>query len=444
MKDLNKFFYPKNIAIIGASEKDGSVGRTVIKNLEYFSGEKYYVNPGHTKIFNKKAYKSITELKNIDLAIIVTPARAVLSVIQEISKTNCKNVLMITAGFDEVGNNNLSLEIKTILEKQKINLIGPNCLGLLNLENNLDATFNSREKLDLPKSGNVSIISQSGALGVALLDLSSYENLNINKFVSYGNALDVDESDLLEYLGKDKKTEVILCYIEGIKNGSRFLNTLKKITIKKKVIILKGGVSQKGTTAVKSHTAAIAGSSDVFFSAIDQFGAYSVDSIKDLFNLAKIFSKYKNTKIKDVQIVTNGGGFGVLTTDQLDLNNISLCSLSNDTVKKIKKIVPDYAVIKNPIDLTGDADNKRFIDTIKYCLNDKSVSAIALLILFQLPSINESIILDLKKLNSKKPIFVLAIGGKKTKDIVYKIENNGFICFSDPKDLAKTLSIIKK
>jgi acyl-CoA synthetase (NDP forming) len=145
-------------------------------------------------------------------------------------------------------------------------------------------------------------------LGVALLDLSSYENLNINKFISYGNALDVDESDLLEYLGNDKKTDVILCYIEGIKNGSKFLNTLKKITTKKKVIILKGGVSQKGTTAVKSHTAAIAGSSEVFFSAIDQFGAYSVDSIKDLFNLAKIFSKYKNTKIKDMQIITNGGG----------------------------------------------------------------------------------------------------------------------------------------
>lgn len=444
MRDLTKFFHPKNIAIIGASEKEGSVGRTVVKNLEFFSGEKYYINPGHNKIFNKKSYKSITEINNVDLAIIVTPARVVLSVIKEIAKTNCKNVLMITAGFDEVGNNNLSLEIKKILEKNKINLIGPNCLGILNLENNLDATFNSREKLDLPTFGNVSIISQSGALGVALLDLASYENLNINKFISYGNALDIDESDLLEYLGNDKNTDVILCYIEGIKNGLKFLQSLKKIATKKKVIILKGGISQSGTTAVKSHTAAIAGSSEVFCSAIDQFGAYSVDSIKDLFNLAKVFSKHQKAEIKNIQIITNGGGFGVLTIDQLDLNNITLSSLEKETISKIKKIVPDYAVIKNPIDLTGDADNKRFIDTIKYCLKDKSVSAIALLILFQLPAIDESIIEDLKKLNSKKPIFVLTIGGKKTKDIIYKIEKNGFICFSDPKDLAKTLSLIKK
>jgi acetate---CoA ligase (ADP-forming) len=442
MKDLNKFFNPKSIAIIGASEKEGSVGRTVVKNLEYFSGNKFYVNPGHDKIFNKKAYKSIIEIKDVDLAIVVTPAKAVLSVIHEISKTNCKNILMITAGFDEIGNSNLSLEIKKILDKNRINLIGPNCLGILNLENNLDATFNSREKIDLPKPGNVSIISQSGALGVALLDLSSYENLNINKFISYGNALDVDESDLLEFLGQDKKTDVILCYIEGIKDGNKFLRVLKNITKTKKVIILKGGVSQKGTTAVKSHTAAIAGSSEVFFSAIDQFGAYSVDSIKDLFNLAKVFSKYKNQEIKNIQIITNGGGFGVLTTDQLDLNNISLSSLGVETIKKIKKIVPEYAVIRNPIDLTGDADNKRFINTIKFCLEDKSVSAIALLILFQLPAIDESIITDLKKLNSKKPIFVLAIGGKKTKDIIYKIEQNGFVCFSDPKELARTLSII--
>lgn len=445
---IDLFFKPKAVCLIGASDKKNSVGNTLSFNLSKYKEKTYFVNPrlSGKKLYNKKIYSSIKEIKDkIDLAIVATPASISYDIVKEISETKCKNILMITSGFTEIGNSNLSLRIKNLISEKKINLIGPNCLGLLDLASGLDATFNSREKYDLPEKGKVSIITQSGALGLAILDLASKEQLGINKFISYGNALDLNETSLLEYLGNDNSTEIILCYIEGVADGKKFYNTLKKITPKKKVIILKGGTSKKGTEAAKSHTAAIAGSSKVFSSAIKQAGAVQVSTISELFLLSKFYSWYKEHNIKDTQIITNGGGFGVLTTDKLEEKNINLSKPSKTTLEKIKKKVPVYATVSNPIDLTGDADNTRFLETISICLEDRNISSISVLLLLQLASLSKEIPEEIAKLKnkSKKPIFVLTIGGNKTESQIKIFEKNKILCFKDPRELSVLLKLLK-
>ncbi len=448
LKNLNTFFEPKSVCLIGASDKSGSVGNTIAKNLSNFKGKVYFTNPrlSGKKLFGKKVFSSITELpEKIDLSIVATPAAITYEVVKEIAKAKCKNILMVTSGFSEIGRTDLTEKIKTLILKEKINLIGPNCLGILNLSNNLDATFNSRENYDLPMCGKVSIITQSGALGIALLDVSSKQRLEINKFVSYGNALDVDETDLLEYFEKDTKTDIILCYIEGVKNGNKFYKTLKKVTKKKKVIVLKGGISEKGTTAVKSHTAAIAGSTKVFSTALRQAGAIEVKTIKEMFDLSRFFSWYKVDSIKDSQIITNGGGFGVLTTDQLDTNKLKLSEITNETKNKIKKIMPGYATIGNPIDLTGDAGDDRFVQVIDACLKDKNTNSIIVLMLLQMPSISSTIPEKIAKLkaNTKKPIMVVTIGGNKTEEKIKEFEKRKVLCFRDPSEITSVLKYLK-
>ncbi|MFH0905851.1 MAG: CoA-binding protein [archaeon] len=446
MRNLEKMFNPKSIAIFGASDKANSVGYSLAINLSKYK-DVYYINPRIKSLFSKKVYASIKEIpaRNLDLAVIAIPNTAVAKVLEDLKQVNCKNVVLITSGFSEINNSTLTSQIEKIIKKEKVNLIGPNCFGIVNLEKNLNATFNSNS-LALPKCGNISIISQSGALGSCFLDLLSNENLSLNKFISYGNSMDLDESDLLEYLANDKKTQVIVCYIEGVKNGKKFYEVLNKITKTKKVIILKGGRTISGTSAAKSHTAAIAGSCQVFKSVVKQAGAYYVTSISEMFNLAKIFSIYPKLEIKNIQIISNGGGFGVIAIDSLSENKVELSKLSEDSKKQIKSIVPLYASIANPLDLTGDADNERFVKAIEICLKDKNISSIGVLFLFQLSSITKDIIPLLTKLRDKystKPIFIIGTGGDKTESMLKAFEKNNFVCFKDPKDLAESLGLIK-
>lgn len=448
MKNLEKMFYPKSIALIGASDKEGSVGKTISENLlDYKDGEIYFVNPRITKLFNKPVYKSVLEIKKpIDLGIIAVPAETAIEITKQLGEIGCKNILIISAGFNEIGKIELTNKLLELQKKYNLNIIGPNCLGFLNLQNKLDATFNSRKKLNLPKQGNISFISQSGALGIAILDLANYDNLKINKFISYGNAIDTNECDLIEYLYTDKDTDVIMCYIEGTSNGKRFYQTIKEVSKTKKIIVLKGGLGKKGGGAVKSHTAAMIGSSETFKVAVEQAGGYFVESIEEMFNLAKTFSIYKNINLRNIQIITNGGGFGVLVTDQIEQSGMPLAKIKKQTYEKIKKNVPEYAVIKNPIDLTGDATTQRFITTINYCLEDTNVSGIIILFLFQLPGITQDIIheiINIKK-QAKKPIFIMTIGGNITREWINKLKDQDIVCFKDPSDFGKTIKKIYK
>src|SRR3989344_5940105 len=300
------------------------------------------------------------------------PTAIALNALEECGKKKIQHVVMITAGFSEIGNHKLEEQLKKVIKKYSIRLIGPNCLGLLNNHADLDTLFLPASRLGRPKDGKISFIAQSGATGSTVLDLMAKENYGFAKFVSYGNATDVNEADLIEYLGDDPLTQVICLYAESIKDGKRFLRVAHKVAKKKPIIALKGGTTSAGAKAALSHTASLAGSFEVFKGAMKQAGVILAETLEDLFNYAKIVEKSFAPKGKNVQIITNGGGFGILAADYLSKMGLLLEEPTQETIKKLKKQFPSTYIVKNPIDLTGSAHAEDYEKALDACLKDKN------------------------------------------------------------------------
>ena len=293
MLNLNNFFKPKSVAIIGASRKRGKVGNVIVENLLHskFKGKIYPVNPKAKKILNLKCYSSVLKIKKkIDLAVIAIPALFVLESIKECSKKGIKDVLILTSGFSEIGNKQLENNLKDYLTKNKIRCIGVNCLGILDSHSGLDTIFLPRNKLKRPEAGNISFVSQSGAVGSAILDLAAFNKHKFAKFISYGNATTIDETDILEYLANDKDTKVICLYLEGIKNGKKFIKVLKEVTKKKPIIAIKGGTSEQGSKAALSHTGSLAGDSKVYTGIFKQLNIIQAETLEDMLDYAYILT----------------------------------------------------------------------------------------------------------------------------------------------------------
>ena len=290
--NLNHFFNAKTIAIIGASRDQNKVGHVIFRNFidNKYDGKVYPINPHADHILGHKCYKSILNIKDtIDLVVIAVPYKFVLDVIKECGKKHVKNVIMVTAGFREVGNVKLTEKLEKLLQKYKIKVIGPNCLGTFNAYSKLDTLFLPHYKLQRPKEGDISFISQSGAVGSAILDLASKEGYGFAKFISYGNAISVDESDIIKYLNDDKETGVICAYIETIKNGKKFIEVCKKAT--KPIIIMKGGITNEGGKATLSHTGSLAGLGAIYEGVFKQCNVIHACSLEEMFNFACILEK---------------------------------------------------------------------------------------------------------------------------------------------------------
>jgi acyl-CoA synthetase (NDP forming) len=355
-------------------------------------------------------------------------------------------VIIISAGFSEIGEEGKKLEegLKKIIEKKKIRVLGPNVVGIYDSFSKLDTLFLSREKLERPKEGNVAFISQSGAVGSTILDWFASEKIGISKFVSYGNAMDINETDLLEYLGEDEKTKVIALYLEGVKNGRRFFEVLKKVARKKPVLILKAGKTEKGSKAVLSHTGSLAGSAKIYSSAFKQAGAIEVNSWEELLDFAKAFSTQPLPKGNSLLIVTDGGGFGVLAADEAERQNLNLKDLPKEVVKKLKKVFPDYVILSNPLDLTGDATVERYREAINSAI--EYYDGIIVITLFQVPTLKEEIVYMLAAMKTKvnKPILCCASGGKFTKELSEKIESFGIPVYPTPERAVKAFAALVK
>lgn len=373
---LDAFFNPKSVAIIGASAKPGKVGNDIVVNLKNSFADKIYpINLDEKEIEGLAAYPSILKLPGVvDLAIIVIPSRLVAKTVAECGRKKCRNIVIISAGFRELGPVGMKLErqIEKIAQKYDIRILGPNCLGYISNRPPINASFAKAA----PPVGNIAFFSQSGALGTAVLDLAQAQKLGLAYFISLGNKLDIDESDLLEYLHSDDKTKVALAYLEDVRNGARFMEAASALSRKKPLVVLKAGKSEEGQQAVSSHTGSLAGSARAYSAAFSQSGAIEASDLEDFVNLAKGFSLQPLPGGNRIAIITNAGGPGVLLTDLLPANGLQLASLSQGSQKKLAAQLPEAASVKNPIDVLGDATPDRYRLALEQAIKDNNIDAI--------------------------------------------------------------------
>lgn len=443
MNNLNKIFESRSIAIIGATQKKEKVGYVILRNLidGRYSGALYPINPKYEEILGLKCYKSVLEIKKqIDCAIIAVPAVAVPNVVKECGEKGIKGIVILSGGFEEVGRADLAEEIKKYAKEYDLSIIGPNCLGVYDPYNHVDSIFFPMYKLGRPRPGDISFVTQSGAIGSVMLDLAASYNIGISKFISYGNGTILDESDLLEFLGRDKKTKTIILYIEGIKDGRKFLKTITKINKKKPIVVLKAGKGEQGKKAAMSHTGNIAGNYLAYKAAFRQAKVVEASDIEELFNLMRIFSQ-PLAKGKRIGVVTNGGGLGVLTTDAIEKEGLVLADFDEKTTNELKKIIPSYANPRNPLDVAADATVDVYEKVIELYLNNDAIDMLVVSILFQTPTLDERLINVLSNATEqkKKPIIVITIGGEYTEVYRKILESKGITTFNSPAAAIRTL-----
>jgi len=448
MNNLKFMLKPKSVAIIGASRVPGKAGRVILENYinTGYSGKLYPVNPNAENLLGLKAYAHVSEIKgNIDLAVIAVPAPVVPEVLEECGKKKVKSAVVISGGFAEVGNKELQDKIVKIAEKYNIAVLGPNCLGVLDTRSRVNTLFLPTYKLSEPKVGYVSFVSQSGAVGSTVLDVIEGEGFGLSKFFSYGNAAAIDETDILNYLLKDKETKVVVMYIEGIKRGAEFVKVAKKISMKKPVIVLKAGRTSAGASAAHSHTASLAGNYAVQEAIFKQFGFTVAEDLEDLITYAKIFSLEEETAGNNVAVITNGGGTGVLTADEIGSSGkLRLAEFSEETKEALRKAMPPIVNIADPLDLAGDADAERFGKALELVSKDPNVDMIIAIVLFQTPGADSTVAAEIikQKNTTDKPVVVISPGSSYTAMQKIMMESGGVPVYDSPASAVKALTAL--
>ncbi len=376
---LEEFFNPKSVAVVGASTSPGKLGYAVLENLVeggYVDvGSIYPINPRADEILGQKAYPSVLDVQgDIDLAVVVIPYKFVPTILVDCGKKNIPAVVVISAGFREAGMEGLEreLELVEIADKYNIRLIGPNCLGIIDTFTPINASFSA----GTPPRGPMAFMSQSGALGTAILDWAQAGRLGLSKFVSLGNKADVSEIELLEAWADDKDTNVILMYSEGLPNGQQFIKVARKATKVKPVVAIKSGVTKSGSRAVSSHTGSLAGSEQAYQAAFQQAGVLRAPDMASMFDMALALGYQPLLKNDRIAIITNAGGPGILATDALERSGMSLARLQVETIHKLEKFLPDAASAANPVDVLGDAKGDRYEFALDIVAKDPNVDGI--------------------------------------------------------------------
>ena len=460
-EDISFFFNPKSIAIIGASPTPGKVGYNVLNNIidSGYSGKVYPINPKADtlkEISGYKAFKNVLDVPDeIEIAIFVIPAKLVLSAAEECGKKKIKGLIIISAGFKEIGVEGVKREqqLVQIARKYNMRIIGPNCLGFIGI--NYNGSFAS----DTPKKGNIAMISQSGAFLTAFMDFSMEQHYGFSCNISLGNKADLDSVDFIEYLADDPDTKVILCYFESIENGIKFLEVVTKATRKKPIIILKSGVSEAGARAASSHTGALAGSDIAYELAFKKCGVLRAQTIEDLFDHGEIFLFQPIPRQNAFAIITNAGGPGIVATDAFEREKIKFAQFSEPILHLLRENLPPEAAIFNPIDLIGDAPPERYRFTIEtvfglnrgknnIIINDDDITTYGALILMSPqaqthPDDVASLILELSSSKlTDKPIVCAFLGEKSVKKARQFLKQNGVPCHPFPERAARSIKAL--
>lgn len=447
--NLDSIFCPRSIAIIGASRKPGSVGQSLLANVidSRFQGIVYPVNPKAKGVLGIKCYARVMDIPDrVDLAVIVVPARFVAEVLEECGKKEIKGVIIISAGFKEIGGEGIGLEqrITKISQNHCISLVGPNCLGVVNTDpkTSMNATFGTQ----MPKQGNIAFISQSGALCVAVLDYAKESNIGFSKFISMGNKAELNENELLLYLKNDPKTDVILMYLEDLVDGREFMDIARDITSNpthpKPIIALKAGRTLVGAKAASSHTGSLAGSDRVYDAIFNQCGVLRGNTLEEIFDYVKAFSTQPLPKGRNVAVITNSGGPGILATDSCIRYGLNMVSLSPSTKRILKTILPPTASFNNPVDLIAEAQEEQYQVTLKEILKDKNIhSAIIILTptsFTNVENIAESIVKTVRFF--KKPVLCCFLGVYDVSKGIDVLEESGIPSYRFPESAARVLA----
>ncbi|MFC1756320.1 acetate--CoA ligase family protein [Patescibacteria group bacterium] len=430
---LTGLFEPKSIAIVGASEKEGKVGNVIAKNILNlgYEGKVFLVNPKHSEILGQKCYKTLNEIdEDVDLVIIVIPSKFVADVIEK-APIDIENFVVISAGFSETNNEGREREeaLLRISEEKGLNILGPNCLGFISPKIKLNASFAG----GMPKAGNIAFISQSGALAVAIMDLAKEEDISFSNIASIGNKMQLSETEIIEYLANDDNTKVIGMYLEGIKDGRKFIEVAEKVSQKKPIVILKAGKSEKAQKAISSHTGALAGSDQIMDVIFEKTGILRADNLENFVNLISLISKNDIPKNENVVIVTNAGGPGVLTTDEFKGKSISLVELDSSVKKDLKGFLPEESSVENPIDLLGDAQEDRYEKTLEV-IDKIEVGSIICVLTPQDQTPVDKITKKIIEFNKKTDKIVMAIyiGGERISYSAKELEKNSISTFLFP------------
>jgi len=437
---LSSLFNPHSIAVIGASNDRNKVGYALVSNL--LNGTKrdvYPVSISENEVQGLKAYKSVKEINgDIDLVLIAVRADIVPSILEECAAKNVKTVIIIAAGFKEIGPAGAELEKKCaeIAKKNGITLLGPNCLGTIDTHTDLNASFAAGK----PRKGHIAFLSQSGALGTAVLDKALSEGVGFSKFISLGNEAALSEMEFLEYLKNDADTKAILMYVEQLSNGPEFIRLASEITKDKPIVLIKAGRGARGLQAVMSHTGSLAPEDAVFTAACRQSGIIVVESIREFFNMAKLFELGITRPLQRLIVLTNAGGPAVVTADLIDFSrSLSLVELKDSTKEALRKVLPPMAAFGNPVDIIGDALKDRYESTLKILVEENEADAIVTLLTPQMMTETEATAKLLADYNKKKPIIPVFIGGPAIEKGLVELKNNGLVNFSFPKDAVEAL-----
>lgn len=439
MSFLDSLFNPSSIALIGAAETENKLGGAILKNLLNFKGILYPVNPRFKEIRGLKAYPSALEIPQpVDLSIIIRPADEVPDILKTLKKKT-SIAIIASSGFAETGDIKLQDEIKNISLETGIRILGPNCMGFLNTYKDIDTFFVPIERLARPVKGHVAIASQSGALLHCILEALKSWDVGISIAVGYGNAIDINESDIYEYFAGDKNTSVVISYIESVVDGRRFINAAKKLSDEKSLVILKSGKSPSGFFAALSHTGRLAGRYEVFHSILRQFGIREAESLNDLLDIAKALSYSKPCRGNNVCIITNAGGSGVLAVDECFRQGIEVPDLPEEKVYKLKQLFPSFYSIKNPIDLTAQGRDEDYITALNILHED--YDAFLIIALTGVTGITErlAILVEDFKNKVKKPIVFHNTFNEISEKLNKNLHVAGIPSFTSPESAVKGL-----
>ncbi|HUI43981.1 MAG TPA: bifunctional acetate--CoA ligase family protein/GNAT family N-acetyltransferase [Terriglobia bacterium] len=437
---LDIFFAPRTVAVIGATDKPASVGRTILWNLlsNPFGGIVFPINPRHDAVLGIKAYPNIAEAPAaVDLAIIVTPAPTVPAVVAECAESGVKGAIIISAGFREVGPAGAELEAEILANARRgrMRVIGPNCLGLMSPLTGLNATFAGA----MARPGNVAFISQSGALCTAILDWSLREFVGFSAFISIGSMVDVGWGDVIDYLGDDPRTRSIILYMESIGNPRSFLSAARQVALNKPIIVIKAGRTEAAARAAASHTGALAGSDEVLDAAFRRVGVLRVGHISDLFYMAEVLAKQPRPKGPRLAILTNAGGPGVLATDALISEGGELAALAPETVARLDQLLPHHWSGGNPVDILGDATADRYAKAAEIVSKDPDSDGLLVILAPQGMADPTSVAEELKpyaKLDGK-PILASFMGGTQVAAAEAILNRANIPTFSYPDTAAR-------